>query len=135
MVVYELYHRSHEFLQKGRFIKRVKNVILENTDLPYEHGKIPYIYMADIDIPDQIRGMSFFQQLFPIQHQINACASLIYKSLVLYAHPKMVIQDGSCDMQQLLNESTVVSYSGGVPPNLLTQNPVAPELFNYLGKL
>lgn len=135
VVVYELFHRSHEFMDKGRYIKRIKNVILENSDLPYEHGKIPYIYMADIEIPNQIRGMSFFQQLFPIQHQINAVSSLIYKALVLFSHPKMVIQDGSCDMQQLLNESTVISYSGGVPPTLLTQSPVAPELFNYLNKL
>ncbi|OQB10441.1 MAG: hypothetical protein BWY21_00362 [Parcubacteria group bacterium ADurb.Bin216] len=135
VVVYELYHRSHEFMEKGRFIKRVKNVILENTDLPYEHGQIPYLYMADIDVPDQIRGMSFFQQLFPIQHQINACASLIYKSLVLFAHPKLVIQDGSVDIQNLLNESTIVSYSGGVPPTLLNQTMVANELFTYLNKL
>jgi hypothetical protein len=135
VVVYELYHRSHEFMEKGRFIKRIKGCILENSDLPFEHGKIPYVYMADIEIPDQIRGMSFFQQLFPIQHQINACASLIYKSLVLFSHPKMVIQDGSCDMQQLLNESTVVSYSGGVPPTLMTQNPIAEALFVQMDKL
>lgn len=135
IVVYELFHRHHEFLSKGRYIKRVKGAVLENTDLPFEHGRIPYFYMADIEVPDQIRGMSFFQQLYPIQHQINACASLIYKALVLYAHPKMVIQDGSCDMQNLLNESTVVSYSGGVPPTLLTQNPVTPELFNHLNKM
>lgn len=135
IVVYELYHRSHEFMEKGRYIKRVKGCILENMDLPYEHGQIPYLYLADIEVPDQIRGVSFFQQLFPIQHQINAVASLIYKALVLYSHPKMVIQDGSCDMQQLLNESTIVSYSGGVPPTLLTQTPVAQELFNYLNKL
>lgn len=134
-VVYDFYHRSHEFLEKGRFVRRIKNVILENTDLPFEHGQIPYIYMADIDVPDQIRGMSFFQQLFPLQHQINACASLIYKSLVLFAHPKITMQDGTCDMQQLLNESTVISYSGGVPPSLLTQNPVAGELFTYINKL
>lgn len=135
IVVYELYHRSHEFLEPGRYIKRIKGCVLENVDLPFEHGQIPYLYIADIDVPDQIRGMSFFQQLFPIQHQINACASLIYKALVLFSHPKMTIQDGSCDMQQLLNESTVVSYSGGVPPTLLTQSPVAPELFSYLNKL
>ena len=135
VVVYELYHRSHEFMEKGRYIKRVKGCILENSDLPYEHGQIPYLYMADIDVPDQIRGYSFFQQLFPIQHQINAVASLIYKSLVLFSHPKMVIQDGSCDMQQLLSESTIVSYSGGVPPTLLTQSPISNELFTYLNKL
>lgn len=134
-VVYELFHRSTEFLDKGRYIKRIKGCILENTDLPYEHGQIPYCYMGDIEIPDQIRGMSFFQQLFPIQHQINAVASLIYKALVLFAHPKYVVQDGSVEIQQLLNESTVLSYSGGVPPTLLTQSPVAPLLFKYLDKL
>lgn len=135
VVIYELYHKSHEFMEKGRYIKRTKNVILENTDLPYEHGQIPYLYIADIEVPGSIRGMSFFQQLFPLQHQINAVASLIYKSLVLFAHPKFTMQDGSCDMQQLMNESTVVSYSGGVPPTLLTQNPISPELFKYLDKL
>lgn len=135
IVVYELWHRSSEFLEKGRYIKRIKGVVLENTDLPFEHGQIPYIYLSDIEVPDQIRGVSFFQQLFPIQHQINAVASLIYKALVLYAHPKMVVQEGSCEFQQLLNESTIVSYSGGVPPTLLTQNPVAGELFQYLNKL
>lgn len=135
IVVYELYHRSTEFLDKGRYIKRVKGCILENIDLPYEHGQIPYISLRDIEIPDQIRGMSFFQDLFPSQHQVNAVASLIYKALVLYAHPKYVMQDGSCEMQQLLNESTIVSYSGGVPPTLLTQSPVSGELFNYLNFL
>lgn len=135
VVVYELYHRSHEFMEKGRFIRRVKGCILENTDLPYEDGEIPYVYMADIEVPDQIRGTSFFQQLFPLQHQINACASLIYKSLVLFAHPKILMADSSCDMQQLLNESTVISYSGGTAPSLMTQSPVAPELFNYQNKL
>ena len=122
-------------MEKGRYIKRIKGCILENIDLPYDHGKIPYVYMADIEIPDQIRGYSFFQQLFPLQHQINACASLIYKSLVLFSHPKMVIQDGSCDMQQLLNESTVVSYSGGVPPTLMTQAPVTEALFTWSNTL
>ena len=134
-VVYDLYHRSTEFLEKGRHIKRIKNVILENEDLPYEHGKIPYVYMADMDVPDQIRGYSFFQQLFPLQHQVNACASLIYKALVLFAHPKFVVQDGSVEMSQLLNESTVVSYSGGVPPTLMSQNSAPQELFNYINKL
>jgi hypothetical protein len=134
-VVYELYHRSSEFLDKGRYIKRIKGCILENMDLPYDHGQIPYVYMGDIEVPDQIRGTSFFQQLFPIQHQINAVSSLIYKALVLFSHPKYTIQEGSSDIQQFLNESTIISYSGGVAPTLLTQSPVAPALFKYLDKL
>lgn len=134
-VVYELYHDGTEFLEQGRYVKRIKNVILENGPNPYEHKKRPYVYISDIDVPDQIRGYSMFQQLFPLQHQLNACASLIYKSLVLFAHPKFTIQDGSTEIQQLLNESTVISYSGQVAPTLLSQGAVQQELFNYLNKL
>lgn len=130
-VVYELFHDGVEFMEEGRYIKRIKNVILENGPNPYEHKKRPYLYMADMEVPDQIRGYSMFQQLFPLQHQVNACASLIYKSLVLFAHPKFVIQDGSVEMQQLLNESTVVSFTGNISPTLLAQNPVQEALFKW----
>lgn len=135
VIEYTLFHKHHEFMEKGRYIKWVKGAVLENTIHPYNHGQLPYLHMADIDIPDQIRGMSFFQQLFPIQHQINAVSSLIYKALVLYAHPKIAFPENSCDIQQLLNESTTIGYSGGVPPTLLTNSPVSGELFTYLNKL
>jgi hypothetical protein len=135
IVTYELWHRSCEFMQKGRYIKYIKGQVLENMDLPYSHGAIPYLYLCDIDVPDQIRGVSFFQQLFPLQHQINAVASLIYKSLVLFAHPKIVMPEGAAEIQQLLNESTVCTYSGGVAPSLMANNPVSGELFTYLTKL
>lgn len=135
VVVYHFYHRHSEFLERGRYVKMTKDCILENVELPFSHGKLPYVKMTDIDVPDQIRGMSFFQQLYPLQHQINACASLIYKSLVLFSHPKFVIPDGACEIQNLLNDSTVVSYQGGVAPTLLSQSAVSSELFNYLNKL
>lgn len=135
VVVYTLHHRSSEFLDKGRFIKFTSEAILENTDLPYSHGRLPYLHLTDIDVPDQIRGMSSFQMLFPIQHQINACASLIYKALTLFAHPKWIIQEGSTDISQLLNECTCVAYSGGVPPRLENHPAVPVDAFNYLNKL
>lgn len=134
VLVYELWHRNSRFLEKGRYVKRVKGQILESTDLPYSHGELPYIYLSDIEIPNQIRGMSFIQQTFPIQHQINAIASLIYKCFVLLAHPKYIMQEGTCDIQQLINEATVVQYSD-TPPTLMTQNIVPNELFGYLNKL
>lgn len=134
-VVYELWHRSTEMLEKGRYIKWCKGAMLENTNLPYSHGMLPRVKFTDVDVPDEIRGMSFYQQLFPVQHQINACASLIFKSLVLFSHPKIVMPDGACEITQLVNESTVVTYQGGVPPTLMTNNAVSQELFAYLDKL
>jgi hypothetical protein len=133
-IVYELFHRSTEFLGKGRYIKFTKTAILENTELPYQHGKIPYVYLDDIQVPDQIRGMSFFQQLFPLQHQVNACASLIYKSFVLMAHPKIAAREGSVNINQLVNDSTVVLYNDEMP-SILSMPPMNGEVFNYINKL
>ena len=133
--VYECFHRSHEFMESGRYIKFTRTAILENVELPYPHKRIPYIYFNDIEVPGQIRGMSFFQQLQPITHQINACASLIYKAFVLFAHPKMVAPENSIDVNQILNESTYIFYNGGVPPNLMSSPMMPPEFYNYMGKL
>lgn len=135
VIQYELFHRSHEFLDKGRYIKFTKDVILENIDLPYSHGKIPRIYMPDIEVPDEIRGMSFFQQIFPLQFQLNACASLIYKGLVLFAHPKIAMPDGACEITQLGDQSTIVTYRGGVAPSMMNQNTNSPESFAYMKQL
>lgn len=136
VVVYECWHRSTEFLERGRYIKYLKgcNTVLESTFLASSDGKLPYIYLSDMEVPNQIRGMSFIQQVFPIQHQINAIASLIYKSFVLLAHPKYVMREGSCDVQQLLNESTIVQYSDE-PPQLMVNSVVPNEMFGYLNKL
>lgn len=135
VVRYKLYQRHTEFLEKGRYIAFTRDTILEQSDLPYSHGKLPYVKIHDIDVPDCIRGMSFIQQIFPINHQINAVGSLIYKALVLLAHPKIAMPDGATEIQNLLNESTVFSYQGGVPPTIMHMNPVTGELFTYMNKL
>lgn len=132
---FELFHRHHEFLAKGRYLKWTADCLLENIDLPYMHGQIPRLHFTDIDRVDSQRGMSFFQRLFPLQHQINAMASLIYKSLVLYSHPKIMMPDGACNIEQLVDESTIVTYQGMIAPQLMSYNPVAQQLFQYLDKL
>lgn len=134
VILYTLHHKHHPMLEKGRRIKRIKGLILESIELPYTHGKLPYIYLSDIDVPGQIRGMSFIQQVFPIQHQINACASLIYKALVLTAHPKIAVREGSCDITQLVNEATILNYSEE-PPMLLNMGGTSNDAFSYINKL
>ncbi len=135
VVVYELFHRGTEFLDKGRYIKCTEDALLESTDLPYNHGQIPYVRFSDIDIPDDIRGMSFIQNVFPIAFQKNALYSLIYKSAVLTAHPKWIAPDGAVEVQQLADQSTVVSYQGGVPPQLVNTGSIPMELFTHIKAL
>lgn len=137
VVVYTLYHRHHEFLEDGRFVKFTRDCVLENTILPYSDGKLPYEYLGDMEHPDHPRCSSIIQQLFPIQHQINAYASLIYKSLVLCAHPKIVYEGGTVQMTQLSAESTLVAVdpSASFQPHMLSSAIVHQELFQALDVL
>lgn len=135
VIVYELFHKQTEFLDKGRYLKWCRSCVLENTINPYPHGTLPYIYLRDIEVPDQIRGMSFFQQLFPLQHQVNAIASLVYKSFVLMAHPKIVAPEGSIQIEQLLNESTAIFYSGGAAPSMMQTMSLPPEMYRWQEKM
>lgn len=134
-VVWKFYHRKTEFLKNGRYIKFTRNAILEMGDLPYSHGQIPRVRFTDIDVPGEIRGMSCYQQLFPIAHQINACASLIFKALVLFVHPKFMVPAGAADIKQLANESTIVEFNGPVPPQLMSSTALGQDIFRHWEKL
>lgn len=135
VIVYKLYHDKSEFLEGGRHIIFTRTCVLENVDLPFSHGKRPYVKIHDLDVPDCIRGMSFFQQIFPINHQINSCASLIYKMLVLLSHPKIAMPEGACEMTQLVNEATVLTHAPGMPPSLMHMNPPIGEPMQYMDML
>ncbi len=135
VVVYELWHRNSPFLSRGRYIKRIKGLVLESRELPFSHGQLPYIYLSDIEDPTSIRGTSFIQQCFPIQHQMNAMASLVFKGFVLGAHPKWIAKEGTYNISQLTNEATVVEFSEDFAPQLASYNPVSDQLFRWYDKL
>lgn len=134
-VVYEFYHKHTKYQDKGKFIKFIDKEILEESDLPFSHGKLPLVRLTDQDIPDVLNGVSKYESVGPIQKMYDNITTLIAKNIYLTAHAKWLMPRGACKIEQLGNDNTIVQYQGAIPPQLaqVQSNPV--EVYNFRNQL
>lgn len=133
VLVYELYHRSTEFLQKGRYIKFTENTVLENGPLPYSHGELPVARLTNIDVPGLLYGQSILDQIMLLNVMYNNLASIAYTNMALGAHVYwMVPTQSNVDIQKLRNGASVIRYNGGAAPALVQFKTVGEETFKTL---
>lgn len=130
-VVWELWHRKTKMLDKGRYIKFTKDVILENTKHPYSHGKLPCVRLTDIDVPGECHGYSFYETVKSLTGVYNNITNLIVRNQMLVSHPKWMMPAGACKLDQLGNDVTIVQFKGPQAPTLVQSQPSPPELFNF----
>jgi hypothetical protein len=135
IIVRTYWHKPNKFLPKGLKITFVEEAILKMEDYPYEHGRLPFKRLTDIDVPTELHARSFISQVRQLQRHYNNLASGIARNHGLASAPKWVMPAGACKISALNNEVTVVEYKGGVPPTLQNMNPTHPEVFNYMEKL
>lgn len=136
MVVYRLWIKPHEFVEKGMLIHLTKGQVLKVEDeYPYEHGDWPWERMTDLDVPSQLHGFSMYNHLVPLQHQYNKLSSLIHRNYTLFAHPKWMMPKGAATIQSLGNAATIVEYSGQRPPELVSFNSTPSEVFGFRDQL
>jgi hypothetical protein len=133
--VFEIFHKKTDKLPEGKYIKFVDEAILEETDLPYTHGELPFIRLTDLDVPDVLNGVSRYETIGAIQGMYNNISTLIAKNIYLTAHAKWVMPRGAAKIEQLGNDNTVIQYQGPVAPQLIQQNGNAPEVFAFRDKL
>lgn len=131
VVVWEFFHKSTKYLDKGRRIVFTPDVILENTELPYSHGELPFERLTDIDIPNEIFGRSFFINTKGLAAVYNNMINMIWRNQVLVSHPKWMMPAGAAKIESLGNDITVVQYKGPQPPVLVQSNPTPSEAFNF----
>jgi len=129
------WHKPTKYLPKGKKIVYTYDVILEETDFPYSHGKLPYTRLTDIDVPSEFYARSFINLIRGLQRHYNNLASGVARNHGLASAPKWILPSGACSVKSLGNEATIVEYKGGVPPRLESMNPTHPEIFQYMDKL
>jgi hypothetical protein len=130
-VVFEMWHKHTDEVSKGRWIKFTPEVILENTDHKFTHGKLPIIRHTDLDVPDVLNGVSKYEMIVPLQNMHNNISTLLAKNIYLMGHTKWVMPRGACRIEQLGNDNTVVQYQGPVPPQMLQVQPNPPESYQF----
>lgn len=132
--VFEIYHRSTEFLDSGRYIKLTPTCVLENKPLPYSHGQIPRVRLTNIDVPGELRGTSLLNNVLLLQVMLNNLYSLAYTNLSLGAHAYWLIPtQANISKDKIRNSATVLSYTAPYTPKLEVFRTVGGEVFQMIG--
>lgn len=134
-VVYEFYHKKTKYCPKGYYVKFTKDCILEYSELPFSHGNLPLIRFTDMDIPEQLNGISQYEMVKPIQTMHDNLSTLLAKNIYLMGHAKWVMPRGACKIEALGNDNTIVQYQGPVAPQMLQTMPNPPEAYNFRSML
>lgn len=130
-VVFEFWHKFTKNMPNGRYIKFTNKIILEDSELPYSHGELPFERLTDLDVPEKLNGVSRIELIKNIQNMHNNINTLIAKNIYLTGHAKWVMPRGACKIEQLGNDNTVIQYQGPVPPQMVHTQPNTPEVYNY----
>jgi hypothetical protein len=134
-VVYEFFHKHTKYCPKGYRIKFTNDAILEMEYLPYSHGKLPFVRLTDMDMPEHLNGVSTYEMVRPIQTMHDNLSTLLAKNIYMMGHAKWVMPRGACKIESLGNDNTIVQYQGPVAPQMLQVQPNPPEAYNFRNML
>jgi hypothetical protein len=123
-MVVTYYHRPTKYLPNGAYVKYTRNAILEMSEFPYKHGKLPFIFDTDIDVPDEITGRPFTHNLERLQRLHDMVMYSTAKGFAVSASPKWVYPKGAVDPNKLSNKYSALEFKGPVAPQMVTFNGV-----------
>ncbi len=129
VIEYTFYHRRHRFLDKGFHARFIPGTLLYAGDLPYSHGELPVTRFTDYDDPINAHGVSFFKDIKPPLVMFNKLWNLTYRNLAIGAHPKLMVPEGSCNINSMANGPFVVEYQYPMKPEIISFNTTSPEVF------
>jgi len=130
-VYYEFFHKKTKHCPEGAYVKFTDDVILEMSGCQFSHGDLPFIRMTDMDIPEQLNGVSQYELVRPIQNMHDNLSTLLAKNIYMMGHAKWVMPRGACKIESLGNDNTIVQYQGPVPPQMLQTMPNPPEAYQF----
>lgn len=134
-VVIEMWHKHTDKIPNGFYAKFTADSLLESSDLPFSHGKLPFVRLTDLDVPDVLNGVSRYETVGAIQGMYNNISTLIAKNIYLTAHAKWVMPRGAAKIEHLGNDHTVIQYQGQVPPQLIQTAPNPAEVYTFREQL
>lgn len=135
-IEWEFFHRGHRFLDKGAYCKFTEDgTLLKFEDLPYSHRKLPVSRFTNYTDPMSAHGISIFEDLKPPLILYNKLMNLMYRNIAIGAHPKMMVSEGSCNINSLANGPLVVEYQWPQKPELMTFNTIGGEVFSVTDRI
>lgn len=132
------FHRRMKYLPNGYECVFVNGAILKKGPLGEEFvgDKLPVERLIVGKNEEELHGESPIESVRGIASQVNNAQNLIIKQLMLTAHPKWFVEEGSVDDQQLNNDTGIVKIKRGSQKPVLAQaNPVSPQLIDHVDRL
>lgn len=132
VMVRYLYHKPTRFLDKGYYCISTETVFLEGGNYPFNHKYLPCIRGTDIDVPGELTGMSFYQNLASLQHAINNSTSMILQNQSLFAYPKYASPRGAkVQYRDLDDDRGIFEFSGPKGPELIVNNSTPQDVWRW----
>jgi len=122
VLVHRFYHKKTKQTPKGYYAFWVQDCILEDGDLPYDHGELPVVKDSDISIPGEFWGRSRLVQIETLQKFDNLIMSGIARDHGMSSSPKLMVPKGSVSQSDLNNENGIIQFAGPVAPQLVSPN-------------
>lgn len=132
---FTFWHRRSPQMDSGRKIVFTNDCILENVAFPFSHDKLPCVRFTDQDLPGELHGASFYEQIKGLTGTYNNLTNMIIRNIVMVSHPKWMVPAGSVALDRLGNDITIVQYKGPQPPILATAQSVPADVFNFRSAL
>lgn len=134
-IVWTFWHRRSEQLDSGRKIVFTNDCVLENTEFPYSHTKLPFVRFTDQELPGELNGVSFYEQIKGLTGTYNNLTNMLIRNAVMVSHPKWFVPAGSIALDRLGNDITIAQYKGPTPPQLAVPPSIPGDLFGFRDKL
>lgn len=113
VIEWTFYHRRTRFVPNGMYAKFFNKVLIESGDLPYSHGGLPCARFTDYDDLLSAHGRSFYESLKLPSVMINNLMKVAYRSFVISAYPKIIMEQDSTNMYTMANGPFVMEYLPG----------------------
>ena len=130
-LVFTFWHRRSAHMDKGRKIVFTNDVILENTQFPFSHDRLPCVRFTDQDLAGELHGQSFYEQIKGLTGTYNNLTNMFIRNAVMVSHPKWFVPAGSVALDRLGNDITLVQYKGPTPPQLAVPPSIPSDLVNF----
>jgi hypothetical protein len=134
-MLFTFWHKRSEQMDKGRKIVFTNDTILESTEYPFSHDGLPCVRFTDQDLPGELHGQSFYEQIKGLTGTYNNITNMLIRNIVMVSHPKWMVPAGSVALDRLGNDITITQYKGPTPPVLATAQSVPADVFSFRDKL
>lgn len=132
VLVRYFYHKPTPEVPDGAYIVSTDNAILRMGSKIANHDSLPCVRGTDRDIPGEITGMSFIQDIASVNSALNDSMGMALSNQALFAYPKILVPKGAqLRSSSMGDERLYVEFDGPQKPELFAPNSTPNDTWRW----